>query len=151
MCPVVMTSVQKLPLNSSGKTDRRTVSSLPIAKDAPVTSNSMASCSLMPRYKGMWKEFILKPIFNSHHVGTESDYFHTGGNAMLLVRLQALMQQSFAVSIPLTQTLCRSDNARYGSYCGRQGRLSEGYLHRLGSEDRPRPLAGHFSHLPSCK
>ena len=42
-------------------------------------------------------------MFDHQEVGADSDFFHVGGNSILLVRLQALIQEWFQVSIPLAQ------------------------------------------------
>ena len=53
--------------------------------------------------KDVWKDIIPSAAFNHYHVGAASDFFHVGGNSILLVKLQFFVQQTFGVSIPLPQ------------------------------------------------
>ena len=57
----------------------------------------------MARLRETWKEVIPGSVFDHQEVGADSDFFHVGGNSILLVRLQALIQEWFQVSIPLAQ------------------------------------------------
>ena len=103
MCPALIISLETLPINSSGKVDRRGISSLPIPKDIKAISDHTALTSLMARLRETWKEVIPGSVFDHQEVGADSDFFHVGGNSILLVRLQALIQERFQVSFPLAQ------------------------------------------------
>lgn len=103
MCPAIITPIERLPMNSSGKVDRRSVADLPISRTPQQTPDSTTCATLMSRLKAIWGEVIISNVFSSHEVGPASDFFHVGGNSMLLVRLQALIKQDFDVSLPLTK------------------------------------------------
>ena len=103
MCPAVIVSLETLPISNSGKADRRGISSLPIPMDIKATSDHTAMTSLMARLRETWKEVIPGSVFDNQEVGADSDFFHVGGNSILLVRLQALIQKRFQVSITLAQ------------------------------------------------
>lgn len=103
MCPAVVTSLERLPMNSSGKIDRRCVADLPILKTPQMKSYSTTRTTLMPLLQEIWGEVIPSFVFSSYAIGPESDFFYVGGNSMLLVRLQALIKQNFDVSLPLTK------------------------------------------------
>ena len=103
MCPAMIIPLESLPMSSSGKVDRRGISSLPIPKDITAISDDTALTSLMARLRETWKEVIPGSVFDHQEVGANSDFFHVGGNSILLVRLQALIQERFQVSIPLAQ------------------------------------------------
>ena len=103
MCPALIISLETLPISSSGKVDRRGISSLPIPKDIKAISDHTALTSLMARLRETWKEVIPGSVFDHQDVGADSDFFHVGGNSILLVRLQALIQEWFQVSIPLAR------------------------------------------------
>lgn len=103
MCPAVVTPLERLPMNSSGKVDRRCVADLPILRTPQMKSDSTTRTTLMSRLQEIWGEVIPSFVFSSYAVEPESDFFHVGGNSMLLVRLQALIKQNFNVSLPLTR------------------------------------------------
>ena len=122
MCPALFVPLENLPVSSSGKVDRRSVASLPVIRNARSSTDSMASSSLMFKMKETWRSVLPGTVFDHHDIGADSDFFHVGGNSSLLVRLQALIQQDFQVSIALTQlfaastlqhmTLCIGDKAQ---------------------------------------
>ena len=103
MCPAVIIPLDQLPINSSGKVDRRSISNLSITKDLQNLSDSIAQTSFVSHVKQIWKEVIPGSVFSRYDIGADSDFFHVGGNSILLVKLQALIQQNFGVSLPLAQ------------------------------------------------
>ena len=108
MCPALIIPLENLPVNGSGKIDRRSITTLPITRDLQANADSAASSSLMLQMKETWREVISNTVFDYYNVEAESDFFHVGGNSMLLVRLQALIRHNFQVSIPLTQLFAAS-------------------------------------------
>ena len=103
MHPTITVELNSLPVNSSGKVDRRTVAALPITAELKVESDTATATSFMSRMKEVWKATIPAAAFDHHHIEAASDFFHVGGNSMLLVKLRSLIEQVFGVPIPLPQ------------------------------------------------
>ena len=103
MIPAVFITLDQLPVTSSAKVDRRSIAALPIERDLQIVSESMAPTPLMSRLKETWKGVIPSVVYDRYDVGAGSDFFHVGGNSMLLVKLQAHIRQSFLVSVPLVR------------------------------------------------
>ena len=103
MIPAAFIHLDQLPITSSGKVDRHSIAALPIARDLQVVSDSMALTPLMSRLKDTWKGVIPGVVFDRYDVGAGSDFFHVGGNSMLLVKLQAHIRQTFQVSVSLVR------------------------------------------------
>lgn len=103
MCPAVIVPLDRLPINNFGKVDRRNISLLPITKDLPDVSDSIALTSFMSHLKETQKEVIPDAVFSHYGIGPDSDLFHVDGNSIVLVKLQALIKQTFRVSLPLVE------------------------------------------------
>ena len=103
MMPAAFISLDQLPVSSSGKGERRSIAALPIGKDLQIVLESTALTPLMSRLKETWKGVIPGIVYDRYNVGPGSDFFHVGGNSMLLVKLQAHIRQIFQVSIPLVR------------------------------------------------
>ena len=103
MIPAAFIILDQLPVTSSGKVDRCSIAALPIERDLQIVSESMALTPLASRLKETWKGVIPGVVYDRYEVGPESDFFHVGGNSMLLVKLQAHIRQTFQVSISLVR------------------------------------------------
>ena len=103
MIPAAFITLDQIPVTSSGKVDRRSIAALPIGRDLQLVSKSMALTPLMSWLKETWKGVIPDVIYDRYEVSAGSDFFHVGGNSMLLVKLQAHIRQTFQVLIPLVR------------------------------------------------
>lgn len=103
MVPALFITMDRLPITNAGKVDRRSIAALPIERDSQVGSHLTPLTSLMSRLKDIWKGVIPGIVYDRYDVGAGSDFFHVGGNSMLLVKLQAHIRQTFQVSVPLVR------------------------------------------------
>ncbi|CAG8429195.1 unnamed protein product [Penicillium salamii] len=100
MRPTRIIPLQRLPISSSHKVDRRAIESMPLpfrhdqtlakATNKPLTLGEMALHSL-------WRDIL--PDLDG--IAPDIDFFAAGGNSTLLVRLQAAIKNSIRCSIPL--------------------------------------------------
>ncbi|EFE41543.1 hybrid PKS-NRPS enzyme, putative [Trichophyton verrucosum HKI 0517] len=85
MIPTVFVALDNVPFTAHFKVDRKAVQALPIPK---VEQKST-------------EELTEQTETESHLAGLCTDFFHAGGNSLMLVKLQAMIRQSFSVSIQL--------------------------------------------------
>jgi hybrid polyketide synthase/nonribosomal peptide synthetase ACE1 len=104
MRPAAIIPVDSFPLNASGKIDRKAVQMLPIPatlskqRTAELTRELTASEVRLVR---IWEEVLPRQMQGVHTIDEASDFFHVGGNSMLLIELRELVRKTFAVHLPL--------------------------------------------------
>lgn len=95
MLPSAVVVLDRLPLTSNGKIDRR---ALPVP-DQPQTANEFVG----PRTKlertvaGMWQELL-----GVKKVGLHDNFFEMGGHSLLLVQLHYRLQAALSRDVPIT-------------------------------------------------
>ncbi|KKA18098.1 Hybrid NRPS/PKS protein 1, partial [Rasamsonia emersonii CBS 393.64] len=100
MRPAMIIPLDAIPLNSHSKIDRLAIKNLPLpeatasASDADLTDTELA-------LKDVWLSVISKDIAGVVNIDADSDFFHIGGNSLLLVKLQARIREVFDVAVPL--------------------------------------------------
>lgn len=98
MIPRWFLFLDKLPLTSNGKVDRR---SLPAPKrESTSGSEAPPRDSLEVRLKAIWEE-----VLPESRLGIHDNFFEAGGHSLLAVRLTARMRQEFRREIPLSTIL----------------------------------------------
>nr|WP_227027228.1 non-ribosomal peptide synthetase [Corallococcus soli] len=134
MVPGRFAVLERLPLTSSGKVDRR---ALPALSD--VTGDA-GRAVVAPRNA---REAVLVELFERvlgvTGVGATSDFFQLGGHSMLVLRLLARMEAAFGVRLPLAalfQTSTVEGLARAVETAGGE----QGVLVPLGGEGDAPPL-----------
>ncbi|KAG5815690.1 hypothetical protein H9Q74_003377 [Fusarium xylarioides] len=108
MRPALAIELEKLPLNSSGKVDRRAIAALPL----PTTPASCEPLKKVSDRKPTLVEGGLRLIWHNvlSHTGLvntarlepDTDFFHVGGNSLLLVRLRSAIEISMGITLPLS-------------------------------------------------
>ncbi|OKL60321.1 hypothetical protein UA08_04451 [Talaromyces atroroseus] len=99
MRPAAIIPIDKMPLTTHGKIDRSAVQILSIAhpsqKPSPVTEITPMENQLWQ----IWENVISKEVLQLHAIDGDTDFFHVGGNSMLLIKLQELIKQKFGTSL----------------------------------------------------
>ncbi|KAF5973503.1 putative polyketide synthase [Fusarium bulbicola] len=108
MRPATIIPLKKLPLNSSGKVDRRAIAALPL----PTSSTSPGPFKVAPDRKPTLVEGELRLIWhsvlsqaglvNTARLEPDTDFFHVGGNSLLLVKLRSAVEISMGITLPLS-------------------------------------------------
>lgn len=104
MKPSAAVVVNQLPQGSAGKTDRRAVASLPLPDGAGLAGSVSASTGLTREQESLrllWADTVPKEVFERQTVGATTDFFHVGGNSLLLVDLQTRIRKSSGVFLDL--------------------------------------------------
>ena len=103
MRPAVVVELKKMPTTISSKLDRRTVSALPIPQAIIEESDNTALSATEVKLKGIWIAVLTEEVVSHYSINADVDFFHVGGNSMLLVDLQAQIRTSFDVSLSLIE------------------------------------------------
>ncbi|PNP85410.1 hypothetical protein FNYG_01239 [Fusarium nygamai] len=108
MRPALVIELENLPLNSSGKVDRRAIAASPL----PTTSASSEPLRKVLDGKPTLVEGELRLIWhnilsqaglaNTARLDPGTDFFHVGGNSLLLVRLRSAIEISMGITLPLS-------------------------------------------------
>lgn len=92
-----------MPVDRSCKLDRRAINALPLTQSQPRDENLKPLTESESALKRIWGEVFPREIANYHAIDGESDFFHVGGNSMLLVELQTMIYDTFEISMPLVR------------------------------------------------
>ncbi|MFD1623307.1 non-ribosomal peptide synthetase [Azospirillum griseum] len=95
MIPTLRVVLDRLPLNASGKIDRRALPP-PTALPAPQGRREPAATDTERRLLALWEETLERP-----DLGVTDDFFRLGGHSLRLVRLQTAIRGAFGVDLPL--------------------------------------------------
>ncbi|MCW2917369.1 MAG: hypothetical protein JWN52_5437, partial [Actinomycetia bacterium] len=93
MVPTAFVLLRELPLNPSGKVDRR---ALPDPDPAQVSADEPPTSPAEVRLAALWQE-----ILGLDRVGVRDDFFALGGHSLLAIRVQARLRGEFGVEVPL--------------------------------------------------
>ena len=102
MRPAAIVSIDSMPLNASGKTDRQALQNLPIPTIAQQkTGLTRELTETESKLVQIWGEVLPQEMQDIYTIDEASDFFHVGGNSMLLIELRELVRKNFQVHIPL--------------------------------------------------
>lgn len=105
MCPAIILPIATMPLNNHVKVDRRAIENLPFqvptGSSQNINSESLSETEL--DLKAIWKNVISSDIADTVSIQADTDFFHIGGNSLLLVRLQAIIREKFNVAVAIVE------------------------------------------------
>ncbi len=94
MLPASFVALAALPLNASGKVDRRALARLP--RRVAATAGAAAGTPLEQLVAGLWEEALGRAP-----VGLDDNFFELGGHSLLIARVLARMRQVVGVDLPV--------------------------------------------------
>lgn len=100
MCPAMIIPLDRLPLTNHLKLDRQAIKTMPL----PVAQDDKATTE-MTKTENQLQDIWQKVIPHDLTVTAETDFFLVGGNSLLLVKLQAMIRESFMVVIDLVNLM----------------------------------------------
>lgn len=100
MCPAISIPLENFPLTNHLKIDRMAIKDLPIPVPEKDT-NTAELTETESRLRLIWEEILP----HASAVTANSDFFHIGGNSLLLVKLQAMIRESFNVALRLVDLM----------------------------------------------
>ena len=102
MRPAAIVSIDSMPLNASGKTDRQALQNLPMPTiSQQQTGLTRELTETESKLVQIWGEVLPQQVQNIYTIDETSDFFHVGGNSMLLIELRELVKKNFQVHLPL--------------------------------------------------
>lgn len=100
MIPSRIIAIEKLPLTSSGKLSRRAVSELPLS-DVPTPTIATTLTSAQTQIKRAWTAVLSEEVVSQFELSADADFFHVGGNSLLVLQLQRQIEKQVGIWIPL--------------------------------------------------
>ena len=102
MIPAVMLHLEEMPVTVSSKVDRLTIAALPIPQQT-FSLDAQALSHTEKQLGKIWEDLLDRELVGRSGLTSNTDFFHAGGNSMLLVDVQRHICSEFDVSIPLVQ------------------------------------------------
>ncbi len=106
MVPASLTLLDALPMNTSGKVDRRALlaltattgasTSINADKDVEATAQQAPRDALELQLADLWQDLL------GHPVGVHDSFFDSGGHSLLAVRLMSRIERHLGISLPLS-------------------------------------------------
>ena len=95
MVPTELVILDAMPLNSNGKIDRK---ALPESDSHGMGHYLSPQTELEHQLVDIWQQ-----ILGHDQIGIQDSFFRLGGNSLSATRLQARIQRTFSVQIPLAE------------------------------------------------
>jgi hybrid polyketide synthase/nonribosomal peptide synthetase ACE1 len=99
--PAAIIPIETIPQNTSGKTDRAAVASIPIPSIASQIEKDDTLTASEQSLRKLWQQALPRELASYHSIDANSDFFHVGGSSLALVDLQALINDQLGVSMAL--------------------------------------------------
>jgi len=115
MCPAIMLPLAQIPINTHSKVDRRAVADLPLPQASEDDDFDDILTPTEDILQQIWRTIISKDVADHISIRRNTDFFHAGGNSLLLVKLQASIREKFDVVVPMIQMFEASTLARMAS------------------------------------
>lgn len=101
MLPTTFISIDRLPTNAHGKIDRTAISAMPLPQAAEKRSQE-ALTNTETKLLKLWKEAVAaKSQDNNVEDENQTTFFEIGGDSLLLIKLQILINMQFGVKLTL--------------------------------------------------
>ena len=97
MLPEVIVAVEELPLTTSGKVDRISLSKRPI-EERRAESSAGPQTRFEKKIAGIWKE-----VLGRASVGIHDNFFDLGGHSLLLTQVHAKLQRLLHARLPMVK------------------------------------------------
>ncbi|RAK98120.1 putative hybrid PKS/NRPS enzyme EqiS-like protein [Aspergillus ibericus CBS 121593] len=96
MVPAMMIPLDRMPLTSHNKIDRKAISAIPLPKgESDATDSAKDLTPLETELLRIWEVVLSRDLMHSAPVGPNLDFFQVGGNSLLLIPLQYLIRETF--------------------------------------------------------
>ena len=101
MRPAAIIAISSMPLNAAGKVDRRALRGLAIPSTVRGSESTEELTEMESKLVQVWLDTLPEQMQEVHRIDASSDFFHVGGNSMLLIELRQLINKTFKASLPL--------------------------------------------------
>jgi acyl carrier protein len=96
MVPATLTVLDELPLTPNGKVDRKALAARQPTASAPGSDYVMPQTEAERAVAAIWQR-----VLDVERVGLTDNFFDLGGHSLLVVKVQALLQEHFARELPM--------------------------------------------------
>ncbi|HEY3570037.1 MAG TPA: amino acid adenylation domain-containing protein [Thermoanaerobaculia bacterium] len=96
MLPASLVVLERMPLNASGKVDRRALPAPSVDRPALESAYEAPRTSLETTISEIWSELL--PV---ERIGVDDNFFDLGGHSLLLLRLRGRLRERCGVELPL--------------------------------------------------
>ncbi|KAI8628964.1 hybrid PKS-NRPS PsoA [Xylariaceae sp. FL1651] len=103
MCPAFIIPTACIPTNANGKKDRAAINRLPIPDDQEPDVFSSDLTDMQLRVREVWREVLVNRPMRLSKVNADTDFFHVGGNSMLLIKLRSVIHSTFGTTLTLPE------------------------------------------------
>lgn len=97
MRPAMMIALERMPLTSHHKTDRKAVGGLPLPEDLADRSNERPLTSVENELVRLWAKVLPHEVTSSVSIRPGTSFFDVGGSSLSLIPLRALINETFNV------------------------------------------------------
>ncbi|KAF3766643.1 hypothetical protein M406DRAFT_252003 [Cryphonectria parasitica EP155] len=112
MVPVLAISLDKLPLTSHSKVDRKAIRELPLPKRVPSVHSALdddndtgETTETMIQLRHVWRQLLPSSERLGLAITPSTSFFLVGGNSLLAIRLQSRIRDVFNVALRLVDLL----------------------------------------------
>ncbi len=103
MRPARIIPLDMIPLNSHSKTNRLAINALPLPSVSRASGGEIILSETEEALKKVWQGVVSKDIASTVSIDRDTDFFHVGGNSLLLVKVQALIRETFNAVLPMVE------------------------------------------------
>jgi amino acid adenylation domain-containing protein len=115
MVPSSFVALDALPLTPNGKVDRK---ALPVPRQIPAAPSLQGD--VFDRVMAIWQA-----VLQTADVGPHDNFFDLGGHSLLLLAMQAKVEDSFGVRVPRVEFFRNPTVAGLAAYLGAQGPVGD--------------------------
>ena len=101
MRPAAIVPVKSIPLTGHGKIDRSALEQISVTKVSGKTSSVKPLTKMEARLSQLWEQVLPKDLEGVYEIDADSDFFHVGGNSMLIIKLRALIKDTFGADLAI--------------------------------------------------
>lgn len=145
MRPTVIVPVESLPLTPNGKLDRRAIAAWPGkhlgSKGASPDVVDVKGDRSLEKMKQIWMQTLGPSSTDTRFklMDPDTDFFHIGGNSILLTRVQAQLRKQCGVDVPLRELFHSSTLGQMASLLEKE--MPEASRHRIDWDQETQPPA----------
>lgn len=103
MRPSIIIPVDDLPRGQTGKMDRKTIARWALPSQGNGGHYRTDLTLEIGRMRELWVEVISPEVISGYSISSISDFFHVGGNSLLLVNLQRRINATYRTQVSLVQ------------------------------------------------
>ncbi|PCH92824.1 MAG: non-ribosomal peptide synthetase, partial [Bacteroidetes bacterium] len=118
MIPSYFFQIDKLPLNSTGKIDERSLEAIVSVPDKSKEIVSLPKTDLERKVTDIWRD-----VLNLEKIGVDQNFFDIGGNSLYIIRLNSMLKTTLAIDIPVVALFEHSTIRSFTAYLSAEKKM----------------------------